>query len=155
MGLVDQVGSWAGRDLGPNVEFTNGQIKLFADGAFYSQLMQLTEPGYLDGHHGEWLMTPEALEEGARTYWGEGMQIHVHANGDLGVDVTLDVLEKMLGEAPRDDHRFTLHHFGDSRPDQATRLAELGGGSERTGPVQLLRQALLHGRPRLDDGPLR
>ena len=30
--------------------------KYFADGAIFSQLMQMTDP-YLDGHHGEWMMT--------------------------------------------------------------------------------------------------
>src|SRR5690606_10958696 len=36
------------------------QIKLFADGAVSSQLMQMRDP-YLDGHHGEWIMDPEAF----------------------------------------------------------------------------------------------
>jgi predicted amidohydrolase YtcJ len=32
----------------------------------------------------------------------------VHANGDAGIAVTLDVLESLLDEKPRVDHRFTL-----------------------------------------------
>lgn len=108
------------------VRFLPDQVKLFADGAFYSQLMQLTEPGYLDGHHGEWLMTPDQLAAAAEVWWGGAHQIHVHANGDLGVDATLDVLAALLEREPREDHRFTLHHFGDSRPDQAERIAALG-----------------------------
>jgi predicted amidohydrolase YtcJ len=39
-----------------NIQFLPKQIKLFADGAIYSQLMQMQD-GYTDGHHGEW-MTP-------------------------------------------------------------------------------------------------
>ena len=39
-----------------NITFLNGQIKLFSDGAIYSQAMQMKE-GYTDGHQGEW-MTP-------------------------------------------------------------------------------------------------
>lgn len=35
-----------------HVQFLKKQVKLLADGAFYSQLMQMEE-GYLDGHHGE------------------------------------------------------------------------------------------------------
>jgi hypothetical protein len=31
------------------------QAKLFADGAIYSQLMQVRQP-YLDGHKGDWMM---------------------------------------------------------------------------------------------------
>ncbi|GAK87419.1 enamidase [Vibrio ponticus] len=40
-------------------------IKLFSDGAMYSQLMQLKD-GYIDGHHGEWLQTPAELEDSMR-----------------------------------------------------------------------------------------
>ncbi|MFP6664607.1 MAG: amidohydrolase [Deltaproteobacteria bacterium] len=101
-------------------------IKLFADGAFFSQLVKLGPPGYIDGHEGEWLMTPEALEEAARLYWNAGYQIHVHANGDAGIGVTLDVLEKLQEEKPRPDHRFTIEHFGYSTPSQSRRLATLG-----------------------------
>jgi predicted amidohydrolase YtcJ len=102
------------------------QVKLFADGAFYSQLMQLGPPGYLDGHHGEWIMQPERLHEAARLYWNAGYQIHVHVNGDRGVDVTLDVLEALQRAAPRDDHRFALHHYGYSTDAQSKRVAALG-----------------------------
>ncbi|MEE2775882.1 MAG: amidohydrolase [Acidobacteriota bacterium] len=100
-------------------------VKLFADGAAYSQLMRLRD-GYLDGHHGEWLMTPEELEEAARVFWNAGYQIHVHVNGDLGLEKVLDVLEKLQTENPRDDHRFTLHHFMIAGLDQIPRIAELG-----------------------------
>jgi predicted amidohydrolase YtcJ len=102
------------------------QVKLFADGAFYSQLMQLGPPGYIDGHHGEWIMTPERLEEAARLYWNAGYQIHVHVNGDAGVEVVLDVLERLLLEKPRADHRYALHHYGYSTSEQARRVASLG-----------------------------
>jgi predicted amidohydrolase YtcJ len=101
------------------------QVKLFADGAAYSQLMQMSE-GYLDGHHGEWLMTPEKLEQAVRIYWHAGYQIHLHVNGDLGLDATLDIVEKMQQELPRQDHRLTVHHFAYARPEQAQRMAELG-----------------------------
>ena len=119
-----QLAAWAKQDEG-KVRFLP-QVKLFADGAFYSQLMQLGPPGYLDGHHGEWLMEPAELETAARFYWDAGQQIHVHANGDLGVEVTLDVLERLLAESPREDHRFTLHHYGYSTDAQSQRAAALG-----------------------------
>ena len=101
------------------------QVKLFADGAFYSQLMQMQED-YLDGHKGEWIMPPDELERAARVFWNRGFQIHVHTNGDLGMKVVLDTLEKLLEEAPRDDHRFTIHHAGYFTEEQAKRIGELG-----------------------------
>lgn len=101
-------------------------IKLFADGAFFSQLAQLQEPGYIDGHHGEWLMAPEALEQQIRTYWHAGYQIHVHVTGDLGAELALDILQKMQDEKPRFNHGFTLEHFGFSTPEQIRRIHALG-----------------------------
>ena len=102
------------------------RIKLFADGAFFAQVSQLQAPGYIDGHHGEWLMVPEQLEEQARYYWNQGFQIHVHVCGDLGVELALDVLETLQWERPRFNHGFTLEHFGYSTPEQVQRAAALG-----------------------------
>ena len=102
-------------------------IKLFSDGAFFSQLAQLQEPGYIDGHHGEWLMPPEKLEEQIRAYWHAGFQIHVHVTGDLGLEAALDSLEKMQWERPRFNHGFTFEHFGFSTPEQVARIKALGG----------------------------
>jgi predicted amidohydrolase YtcJ len=113
------------RDL-EQIKFSPRQVKLFADGAAYSQLMQMSEP-YTDGHAGEWLMEPEELEAAARVYWNAGFQINVHVNGDRGLDATLDILETLQQENPRENHRFTIHHLAYARPDQAARLAQLGG----------------------------
>ena len=59
-------------------------------------------------------------------WWRAGCRIHVHANGDAGIDATLDVLDDLQAETPRVDHRFALHHFGYSRPDQIERVARSG-----------------------------
>ncbi len=101
------------------------QAKLFSDGAFYSQLSQLSE-GYLDGHHGEWLMEPDDLLATTRRYWNAGYQIHVHVTGDLGATVALDALDQLQSETPRDDHRFTLHHYGYGTDAMAQRIADSG-----------------------------
>ena len=122
---LDLVRGLGEHDTG-RLRFRDDAVKLFADGAFYSQLMQMGPPGYLDGHEGEWLMEPQALLEAARHYWKAGLQIHVHVNGDRGVDVALDVLDRLQQELPRDDHRYALHHFGYSRSDQTERIASLG-----------------------------
>jgi len=101
------------------------QIKLMADGAFYSQLMQMIEP-YTDGHHGEWLTEPEVFEKYADFFWKKDYRIHVHANGDLGVQMVLDNLESLVKKLPKKDHRFTLHHLGYITEDQVERMATLG-----------------------------
>ena len=102
------------------------RVKLFTDGAFFSQLAMLSEPGYIDGHLGEWLMPPETYENLARLYWNAGYRIHVHCTGDLGLELALDVLEKLQWERPRFDHGYTIEHFGFSTPEQVRRIAALG-----------------------------
>ena len=69
--------------------FFPSQIKLFADGAIISQLMQMKD-GYLDGHKGERIIPPDELEKRMRLFWNAGYQIHIHVNGDLGLEALLD-----------------------------------------------------------------
>ena len=102
------------------------RVKLFTDGAFFSQVAQLMEPGYIDGHHGEWLSTPEQFEDNARVFWNKGYAIHVHCTGDLCLELAVDTLEKMQDERPRFNHGFTIEHFGLSTPEQIFRLSKLG-----------------------------
>ena len=106
--------------------FYRKHVKLFADGGFFAQAMQVQPPGFIDGHHGEWMFAPEQVEELARIYWNDGYQIHVHCTGDMGVQLAIDVLEKLQWERPRFDHRFTIEHFGLSTPEQVQKLAALG-----------------------------
>ena len=87
------------------------RVKLFTDGAFFSQVAQLLDPGYIDGHQGEWLSTPEQFEEATRVYWNKGYTIHVHVTGDLGLELAVDVLEKMQFERPRFNHGFYYRTF--------------------------------------------
>lgn len=101
------------------------QAKLFADGAIYSQLMQVRQP-YLDGHAGAWMMDQPAFERGFRVYWDAGYQIHIHVNGDAGLDRVLDELEANLRRNPRHDHRTVLVHFAVSGEDQVARIKSLG-----------------------------
>ena len=110
---------------GKRLVMGNG-IKLFTDGGFFAELMQMREPGFIDGHQGEWLMAPEAFEAHARAFWNAGKQIHVHCTGDLGLELALDTLEKLQSERPRFNHRFTIEHFGVSSPEQVRRIADLG-----------------------------
>ena len=105
--------------------FNNG-IKLFADGAMFSQAMQLNEPGYIDGHKGEWITQPGPFEDFARSYWNAGYQIHVHTNGDGGARMVLDTLQKLQNEKFRADHRFTIEHYGYADDGASRRIAKLG-----------------------------
>ena len=110
---------------GGKVEYLPNRIKLFADGAMYSQNMVLSE-GYLDGHQGAWLMQEGLYRSVFKLFWDEGYQIHIHQNGDEALDLILDVLEENMEMNPRDDHRTTIVHFGISRADQMERVKALG-----------------------------
>jgi len=103
----------------------NDGIKLFADGAMFSQAMQIGPPGYIDGHQGEWISQPGPFADFARTYWNAGYQIHVHTNGDGGATMVLDTLQTLQDEKPRADHRFTIEHYGYANDVTARRIAKL------------------------------
>ena len=107
-----------------NVHFLPKQVKLFADGAIYSQLMQMKD-GYTDGHHGEWMTPLELFEEQFMMYWNNGYKLHVHANGDLGQQMVIDLVRKAGGLSPRKDHGTTLHHMGYFDEAMAAEMAEL------------------------------
>ena len=107
------------------LNYLSKHIKLFADGAMYSQNMVMRD-GYLDNHQGSWLMNLETFENLFRIFWDEGYQIHIHQNGDAALDRLLLTLEKNLARNPRDDHRTTVVHFGYSAKDQLKKMKELG-----------------------------
>ena len=107
------------------VEYLPKRIKLFSDGAMYSQNMVLRD-GYLDGHHGAWLMQEELFRSVFKIFWDADFQIHIHQNGDEALDLILNVLEENMERKPREDHRTTIVHFGISRADQMQRIKSLG-----------------------------
>lgn len=99
--------------------------KYYADGAIYSQLMQMSEP-YLDGHHGEWLMEPEEQAAVLDAFWDTGWDLHVHVNGDAGLDLVLDQIEARKRTGPSPGRRIVLEHYGYAREDQHRRVKQLG-----------------------------
>ena len=103
----------------------DNHIKALADGAFYSQLMQMKEK-YLDGHEGEWITEPDKLAEMMEVYWRKEFQIHVHTNGDLGMEEVLKIVEDLSKRFPRKNHRTTIEHAGYFTEDQADKIARLG-----------------------------
>lgn len=102
-----------------------GAVKLFADGAIYSLAMRVREP-YLGGGNGEWIMEPEFFARAFKLYWDAGYQIHVHVNGDAGLDMVLDNVETNMRRRPRYDHRTVAIHLAVSQKDQVERMKRLG-----------------------------
>lgn len=113
------------------VSVVDRQVKLFADGAIISQMMQMKD-GYFgaDGavdpdHHGEWLLEPDELKRMFDVYWDAGWQIHIHVNGDLGLEVLLDIIDEAMRRHPRIDHRTVIVHFANSTEAQVDQIARL------------------------------
>ncbi|MCP4380563.1 MAG: amidohydrolase family protein [Hyphomicrobiales bacterium] len=118
-------GKLAAKDSPPQIVYGK-RIKLLSDGAMFSQLMQALPPGYIDGHHGEWITPKEDFEAQARKYWNAGYRIHVHSNGDKGISYTLDVFETLQEETPRLPGALVIEHFGFANDSLNKRIAALG-----------------------------
>lgn len=105
----------------------NNHVKFMNDGAFFSQAMQMLEP-YTDSpeHKGAWITEPEDLKVAFEAFWKAGFQIHLHTNGDKGMENVLENVKELLDKYPdtRDTHRTTVEHAGFFNEDQARRLGE-------------------------------
>ena len=114
------------QDMNDEHVSVGNHFKLMIDGAIFSGLSQMGSPGYLDGHTGVWMVDVPTLEAFAKTFWDAGFQIHAHSNGDAATARFIDLLDYLLRESPRADHRMTLEHFAYSTEDQNRKLAALG-----------------------------
>lgn len=103
------------------------RVKYFADGAFYSQTMRLSPPGYLSGQsagtEGLWALPPETLVPTFRPYTEQGLAVHIHANGDAAQTATLDALATLREDGFAGD--FVIEHGALFSPAQRQRVAEL------------------------------
>ena len=126
-----EAGSEAERAAAELLDWSSDRIqivrhaKYYADGAIFSQLMQMSEP-YLDGHHGEWMMTPDEQWSLVSAFWAKDWDLHIHVNGDAGLDLVLDQFERLRRADPRPGRRVVLEHYGYAREDQHRRVRELG-----------------------------
>ena len=104
------------------------RIKFFTDGAFYSQTMRVSAPGYLTGQskgtQGLWVTKPEDIEGFLRPYLEAGYGIHIHSNGDAAQTATLDALAAVRKAGHKAD--FVIEHGGLFSPEQRVRAGEQG-----------------------------
>ena len=105
--------------------FMNNRVKLLADGAFFVPAMKLKSPAYLDGREGKWITKPDQLRQQAQTFWNAGFNLHIHVNGDGGLDTVLDILADLPRDGVHVDQRIILEHLGISREDQIARIAKM------------------------------
>ena len=108
-----------------NIFMLKKEVKLYADGAIYSLAMQMKD-GYSDGFKGQWMTPLKLFKEQMNFYWDKDYKIHIHANGDLGIQMCIDLTREMMKRNPRKGHRLTLHHVGYFTEKQADEMQELG-----------------------------
>ena len=102
-------------------------VKFFTDGSLPLMSSKVNFPGYLDGSNGSFNAIPwDELTESMAPYWDAGIQIKIHANGDMALDQALDSLEALQHAKPRFDHRYTIEHFSISNSMQPRRIKALG-----------------------------
>lgn len=88
-----------------------GAVKLISDGSIQERTARMSQPyiGRPDDY-GIIVMPEGELYEQALKAHLAGWQLATHANGDVGIDITLRVYERLQREHPRRDPRFRLEH---------------------------------------------
>jgi len=88
-----------------------GALKLIADGSFGSCTSYMREP-FTDqpDKSGILLTSEDELYRRMEFAHKAGYQIAIHAIGDKGVELCVDLFEKLLEKYPRDNHRHRIEH---------------------------------------------
>ncbi len=104
-----------------------GAMKLVCDGSISERTARLSTP--YEGRpndYGILVMAEDELYTYGRKAHLAGWQIGTHANGDVGIDTTLRVYERLQKESPRHDPRFRLEHCTVINDDLIARMKALG-----------------------------
>jgi hypothetical protein len=102
-------------------------VKVVYDGALGSRGALLSEP-YSDrpGHIGLERWTVDSLAKVARRARDRGLQMRVHAIGDLANTRTLDAFERAFEGQPHAELRWAIEHAQVVKPEDVLRFARLG-----------------------------
>ncbi len=106
-----------------------GSMKEFVDGSLGSSTALFYEPYTSDpGTKG---LAMDVVTDGSLVRWGmgadrAGLQLSIHAIGDSGNSVLLDLFGKIAKENPVWDRRFRIEHAQHIAPRDFKRFAELG-----------------------------
>ena len=104
-----------------------GAMKLVCDGSISERTARLLTP--YEGRpndYGILVMTEDELYEYGKKAHLAGWQIGTHANGDVGIDTTLRVYERLQKESPRKDARYRLEHCTMINDSLVARMKALG-----------------------------
>jgi predicted amidohydrolase YtcJ len=110
---------------GPRIR--TDSIKLFVDGVLEGETAALVEP-YLGAAEPRDSLnfSPESLRDLVVRFDAAGLQVHMHAIGDLAVRVGLDAVEAARELNGPSDNRHHISHLQLIHPTDVPRFAELG-----------------------------
>ncbi|RJP33606.1 MAG: amidohydrolase [Actinobacteria bacterium] len=104
-----------------------GAVKIFADGTFGSRTAYMEEPYADDPHMHGFLTTPEEeIYRRMTMAHRAGLQVAIHAIGDAGNRVCVELFERLLAEHPRPHHRHRLEHASQLSRELISSMARLG-----------------------------
>lgn len=104
-----------------------GGAKLFIDGSIQGYTAALKEGYYARPEtHGVTLCTPEELTDNIIRYHANGIQVAVHANGDMGAEIVISAFEKANELYPGRDLRHMLIHAQTVSEDHLHRMKAIG-----------------------------
>jgi predicted amidohydrolase YtcJ len=104
-----------------------GAVKLVCDGSISERTARLSTP--YEGRpndYGILVMTEDEMYAVGRKAHLAGWQIGTHSNGDVGIDQTLRVYERLQRESPRKDPRFRLEHCTVVNDELIARMKAIG-----------------------------
>jgi predicted amidohydrolase YtcJ len=104
-----------------------GAQKSVCDGSISERTARLSQP-YIGrpNDYGILVTDEEHLYALSRKAHAAGWQLGTHANGDVGIDITLRVYERLQKEMPRRDPRFRLEHCTLINDSLLARIKALG-----------------------------
>jgi predicted amidohydrolase YtcJ len=104
-----------------------GAMKMVSDGSISERTARLSTA--YEGRPSDFgivVMTEEELYTYGKKAHSAGWQIGTHSNGDVGIDTTLRVYERLQKESPRHDPRFRLEHCTVVNDGLVARIKALG-----------------------------
>lgn len=102
-------------------------VKFYSDEGYLPETMRMEHPSYTDGKLGfSNFISAQEFAANMKPWWDAGFHIHIHSNGDVGNQNSLNALQLLLDAKPRFDHRFTLDHFGIPSTAMVLKIKALG-----------------------------
>jgi predicted amidohydrolase YtcJ len=102
-------------------------VKFYSDGGYLPETMRMEHPGYTDGSVGSSnYKSAQDFAAAMKPWWDAGYHIHIHSNGDIGNQNSINALQLMIDAKPRFDHRYTINHFGIPSTAMVMKIKALG-----------------------------